>query len=201
MERLNSGMFSVTSLDGKLVASPGSVGGTASRSKEYSGSSVIIRDAKTGNVIQTLAGHSADIASLGFSPDGRRLVTAGGDRTMKLWDTKTGQDVFTLRGHTAGVVSLAFSPDGTRIVSGGIDNTARVWNATPLAPEVTAEHDARYRKKVETLTQLKATTDEAKRAEILADSGQWGAVAGAFAKAVEKEPASSGSATSSSMRS
>ncbi len=69
-----------------------------------------------------------------------------------------------------------------------IDFTARVWNATPLAQEVIAEHDARYRKKVETLAQLKATTDEAKRAEVLANSGQWGAAAGAFAKAVDKEP-------------
>ena len=39
-----------------------------------------------------------------------------------------------------------------------------------------------------TLAQLKATTDEAKRAEVLANSGQWGAAAGAFAKAVDKEP-------------
>ena len=51
-----------------------------------------------------------------------------------------------------------------------------------------AEHDARYRKKVETLAQLKATTDDAKRAEILASSGQWGMAAEAFARAVEKEP-------------
>ena len=43
-------------------------------------------------------------------------------------------------------------------------------------------------KKFETLARLKATTDEAKRAEILAASGQWGVAAGAFAKAVDREP-------------
>ncbi len=190
MERLGSNHPSVTSPDGRLVATPRGVEGSvsASRSKEYSASSVIIREAASGNVVQTLAGHSADVVSLGFSPDGKRLVTASFDRTLKLWDTTTWQDVFTLRGHTSGVVSLAFSPDGTRIVSGGIDFTARVWNATPLAPEAIAEHDARYRKKVETLAQLKATTDEARRAEILAASGQWGVAAAAFAKAVASEP-------------
>src|SRR6202044_2706593 len=153
----------------------------------YSPSSAIIREAASGNVVQTLAGHSADIVSLGFSPDGRRLATASFDRTLKLWDTPTWQDVFTLRGPTAGVISLAFSPDGTRIVSGGIDFTARVWNATPLAPEVIAEHDARYRKKVDTLARLKATTNDALRAEILAESGQWGAAASAYAKAVASD--------------
>jgi WD40 repeat protein/serine/threonine protein kinase/Flp pilus assembly protein TadD len=190
IEAANRRIFSVTSPDGRLVALPGGGEGSASasRSKEYTASSVIIRDATSGSVLQTLAGHSSDVVSLGFSPDGCRLVTASFDRTLKLWDTTTWQDVFTLRGHTAGVVSLAFSPDGTRIVSGGIDFTARVWNATPLAPEVTAEHDARYRKKVETLAQLKATTDEARRAEILAASGQWGVAAAAFARAVDREP-------------
>ena len=34
---------------------------------------------------------------------------------------------------------------------------------------MTAEHDARYRKKIETLAQLKATTDDAERAKILAE--------------------------------
>jgi WD40 repeat protein len=52
--------------------------------------------------------------------------------------------------------SFAFSPDGNLIVSGGIDFTARVWNATPLPSKVIAEHDARYQKKIETLTTLKA---------------------------------------------
>jgi len=63
-----------------------------------------------------------------------------------------------------------------------------VWNATPLPSNVIAEHDTRYRKKIETLSQLKATTDDAQRAEILVRGGQWGMAAEAFAKAVEKEP-------------
>jgi tetratricopeptide (TPR) repeat protein len=100
----------------------------------------------------------------------------------------TGQDVLTLRGHTTGVISLAFSPDGDRLASGGFDHTARVWNATPLPSKMLAEHDARYRKKIATLRQLQATSDDAQRARILAGSGQWGMAAEAFARAVEKEP-------------
>jgi serine/threonine-protein kinase len=83
---------------------------------------------------------------------------------------------------------VAFSPDGNQIVAGGIDFTARVWNATPLASNLTAEHDARYRQKIQTLEQLKAATDDVERAKILADGGQWTMAAEALAKAVAKKP-------------
>jgi WD40 repeat protein/serine/threonine protein kinase len=181
---------SAKSPDGTMIAQVSEITSYhgASRSKEYSGSAVIVRKSHTGEVLYTLAGHSAEVVSMAFSPDSRRLATASFDRTVKLWDMQTGQDVFTLLGHTAGVVSVGFSPDGNQVVSGGIDYTARVWNATPLASGVTAEHDERYRKKIETLAQLESTTDDAKRGEILAGSGQWSMAAEAFARAVEKEP-------------
>jgi WD40 repeat protein len=165
-ERFLSKHFDVTSPDGKLIAQTRDLTGASvpSRSKDYAYSSVVVREMQTGRVIHTLTGHSSDVTSLAFSPDGRRLATASFDRTVKVWDMQTGQEVFTLIGHTAGVAAVAFSPDGNQIVSGGIDNSARVWNATPLATDVTAEHDARYRKKIETLTQLKAATDDLERA-------------------------------------
>jgi WD40 repeat protein/tRNA A-37 threonylcarbamoyl transferase component Bud32 len=176
--------------DGKLVAQASAFGNSseASRSKEYSLSAIIVREATSGQIVHTLTGHSAGVNSIAFSPDSSRLTTASDDRTIKFWDMKTGQDVFTLLGHTAGVVSVVFSPNGNQIVSSGYDATARVWNATPLASTVTAEHDARYQKKIETLAQLKATTDDSERAKILESTGQWGMASEALARAVAKEP-------------
>ena len=66
---------------------------------------------------------------MAFSPDGKRIVSAAADRTVKVWDAETGQEKFTLRGHADRVTSVAFSPDGKRIVSGSWDNTVKVWNA------------------------------------------------------------------------
>ena len=184
----------LTSPDGKLVVRQGrkwasyGFGVIASRSKQHNALEII--EKASGRVVHTLTGHSADVTAVSFSPDGRRLATASFDRTVKLWDVQTGEDVFTLRGHTAGLSNLAFSPDGNLIISGGGDDTARVWNATPLASDVIAKHDARYWKKIDALTHsnLESANDEARRAETLADAGQWAMAAEAFARAVEKDP-------------
>jgi hypothetical protein len=64
-----------------------------------------------------------------FSPDGRRIVTASGDGTGRVWDADTGRELLSLDGHSDLVMSARFSPDGRRIVTSSRDQTARVWDA------------------------------------------------------------------------
>ena len=85
--------------------------------------------------LTSLTGHTGMVSSVGFSPDGTRIVSGGTDGTVRVWDSATGDPVHTLTGHTHSVSSVGFSPDGTRIVSGGGDDgTVRVWDATTGKP-------------------------------------------------------------------
>ncbi|MGI9509164.1 MAG: TIR domain-containing protein [Geminicoccaceae bacterium] len=65
--------------------------------------------------------------SVGFSPDGQRLVTAGGDGTARVWDAATGADHVTLAGHEGAVRSAVFSSNAERIVTASDDGEAWVW--------------------------------------------------------------------------
>ena len=77
----------------------------------------------------TLKGHTGNVNSVAYSPDGQTLVSASDDNTIRIWNASTGVSFQTLTGHTSRVYSAAYSPDGTKIVSGAADGTVRVWNA------------------------------------------------------------------------
>jgi NB-ARC domain/TIR domain/WD domain, G-beta repeat len=80
-------------------------------------------------LIRTLEGHSSYVLGCAFSPDGKLIVSASIDCTLKVWDTDTGQMLRSLEGHSSEVNGCAFSPDGRLIVSASWDRTLKVWDA------------------------------------------------------------------------
>ena len=90
---------------------------------------LFIWDAKSGQRIKTLEGHSNRVFSLSWSPDGKYLASGSWDYTVIIWDAKSGQRIKTLYGHSRGVKSVCWSPDGKYLASGSTDKTVIIWDA------------------------------------------------------------------------
>ncbi|MGF7237929.1 MAG: WD40 repeat domain-containing protein [Frankia sp.] len=75
-----------------------------------------------------LAGHTAKVWSVAFTPDGATLATASGYRSVRLWHVVTGQQTAVLTGHTRTVTSVTFFPDGGTLATASYDDTVRLWD-------------------------------------------------------------------------
>jgi WD40 repeat protein len=71
-----------------------------------------------------------------LSNDGRRVVTGGEDRLLRVHDVQTGKEIARWQGHEAAITALTFSPDGKLLVSGARDGTVRVWNLPWIRAEL-----------------------------------------------------------------
>ncbi|KAL4882020.1 WD40-repeat-containing domain protein [Aspergillus karnatakaensis] len=75
-------------------------------------------------LLMTLDGHTAAVNAIHMSGD--EIVSASGDRLIKVWNVRNGACKQTLPGHEKGIACVQF--DNHRIVSGSNDNTIRIFD-------------------------------------------------------------------------
>ena len=110
--RLGKGAFSaderalVFSPDGQYLAAAGTIG-------------IWIFDVYTFRELALFSGHTSQITSLAFSPDGATLASGSHDGTAIVWDVTTGENLvrITVDENRVHVYSVAISPDGSLLAT------------------------------------------------------------------------------------
>jgi WD40 repeat protein len=95
-----------------------------------------------------ISAHRSGVESVGFSPDGRAVVTAGRDGKANLARSEGGFNGAALIGHRGPLSDAIFSPDGETILTASDDGTARLWSgrvdasgsAPPTQPREIGRH-------------------------------------------------------------
>jgi WD40 repeat protein len=80
------------------------------------------------NAARPLAHARGWLTCVAFDRDGTRLVTAGADRTARLWHVATGAPIGPALDHDHEIIAAGFAPDGDRLVTVGA-RVATLWNA------------------------------------------------------------------------
>lgn len=88
---------------------------------------------------KTFEGHTEEVLSVAFSPDGKYALSGSGgslsaivDSNVRLWDVETGECIRVFSGHINSIYSMysvysvVFSPDGKHALSGG--HNLRLWD-------------------------------------------------------------------------
>jgi WD40 repeat protein len=119
----NDGLYSIGfSADGRRI-----VIGSGDPSLLNTGEARIL-DLSTHRQLKILTLGGARPTTVSYSPDGRRLLTASQDGTVKIWDAESGREQVAIA--QGGAVSRAsWSEDGTRIATASSDQSAQVWDA------------------------------------------------------------------------
>jgi WD40 repeat protein len=78
--------------------------------------------------------HDSAILSAAFSPDGRTILLAGGDRKCTAYNAQTTVPTGRPLEHADSVRAVAFSPNGRIVLTGSQDKTAQLWDCETGIP-------------------------------------------------------------------
>ena len=85
-------------------------------------------------ITHQLLNHQGGANDLAFTLDGKRLITAGNDSTVRVWNTITGDEIAVLHEHYGAVNCVKLSPAGSTFATGSADTTVILWDLETLKP-------------------------------------------------------------------
>lgn len=91
---------------------------------------------------RVLEGHKNYVWDVLVTEDGRRVVSASNDRTIRLWDVHSGAQLCQFGPHSSQVMSLALAPGDTHVAAGQFDGTVDVWELATEARMLQLHHGA-----------------------------------------------------------
>jgi WD40 repeat protein len=109
-----------------------------SRLARYTEKGMQVWDLRLGKKPPPLEARARGLGSVVFSPDGKRLVSVGGQGgprgpvVVKVWDAETGNELQTVKGQVRAGFAGSFSTDGRRFAVSSLspENTVEVWDLT-----------------------------------------------------------------------
>jgi len=88
---------------------------------------ITIYDAKDGQLLKTLSGHTESIYGLKWTTDGK-IVSGATDNTVKIWDANKGTELKTLSGHTDWIWEVDVDPKNKTILSSASSGELFLWD-------------------------------------------------------------------------
>ena len=96
------------------------------------GRECLLLDTASGQIPKSFGEFDGLVQAIGFSPDGKSLIAAGGRPgqfgSISVWDLATMEKTRSLRGHADAILALAISPDGKTLATASYDRLLKLWN-------------------------------------------------------------------------
>src|SRR5262245_55823646 len=82
-------------------------------------------------------GHSGEVLSCRFTPDGMFVLSVGWDGHRRLWDAENSAQITAFRVSEKPVSACGVSPDGRQWLAGTLDGLLSFWEAVSQQPLAT----------------------------------------------------------------